>query len=118
MSPRSDTSVSPPPSAEPYRAVEGGVRLAVRLTPRAGRDGIDGMVVGADGRACLQLRIAAPPVEGAANRALIAYLAATLKLRKADIHILSGENARLKRLELSGDPQAIVARLAGWIAGA
>jgi uncharacterized protein len=105
------------PSVElPYAAHDKGVRLVVRLTPRASRDGIDGVVVGADGRPALQLRIAAPPVEGAANKALVAYLSAQLKLRKADIRIVAGETARLKRLELDGDPQALVARLAAWIA--
>lgn len=101
----------------PYIAHDKGVRLVVRLTPRASRDGIDGVVSGADGRPALQLRIAAPPVEGAANKALVAYLAAQLKLRKADIRIVAGETARLKRLELDGDPQAITARLAQWIGG-
>ena len=107
----------PAATAPPYALHDQGVRLVVRLTPRASRDGIDGVVTGADGRPALQLRIAAPPVEGAANKALIAYLSAALKLRKADIRIVAGETARLKRLELDGDPQAIAARLAQWIGG-
>jgi len=102
----------------PYSADKTGVRLAVRLTPRASRDGLDGIVVGADGRPALQLRLAAPPVEGAANKALIAFLADALKLRKSDIAIKSGETSRLKILILTGDPAAIIARLDAWVGGA
>lgn len=53
-------------------ATSGGVRIAVRLTPRAARNGIDGAAPGAGGRSALHLRVAAPPVEGAANAALVA----------------------------------------------
>ena len=92
-----------------------GVRLALRLTPRASRNGLDGVVVGADGRAALQIRLTAPPVEGAANTALIAYLAEALKLRKGDIVIVSGDTSRQKLVQLRGDGAEISARLAAWI---
>ena len=101
---------------KPYAADKGGVRLAVRLTPRASRNGLDGIVQDADGRPALQLRLAAPPVEGAANAALIAFLADALDLRKSDIAIRSGKTGRLKILHLSGDEAAIRARLDAWIA--
>jgi uncharacterized protein (TIGR00251 family) len=74
-----------------------------------------GVVVGADGRSALQLRLAAPPVDGAANKALIAFLADALDLRKSDIVIRSGETSRLKVLHLGGDTTAIIARLNGWL---
>ena len=102
----------------PFSVAAGGVRLAVRLTPRAKRNGIDGIVLGADDRPALQLRVAAPPVEGAANAALIAFIAGALELRKSDIRIVSGQTARVKILELSGDGAAIMARLNAWIAQA
>jgi hypothetical protein len=95
----------------PYAAVAGGVRLAVRLTPRASRNGIDGVVTGADGRMAIQIRLTAPPVEGAANAALIAFLAETLEMRKADISIRSGQTARVKILHLSGDSATILIKL-------
>jgi len=104
-----------PSQARPYQSVEGGVRLAVRLTPRAGRNGLDGIVTGADGRPALQIHLAAPPVEGAANKALMALLAEVLGLRKADVAIRSGETARLKLLHLAGDPATILARLEAWV---
>jgi uncharacterized protein len=92
-----------------------GLRLAVRLTPRAARNGVDGIGTGADGRPALRLRAAAPPVEGAANGALVAFLAEALRLRKADIAIVSGERGRSKLLELAGDPADLLDRLAAWI---
>ena len=103
----------------PFAAATGaGVRLAVRLTPRAARNGLDGVAADADGRSALRLRVAAPPVEGAANAALVGYVAASLRLRKSDVAIVSGERGRLKLLELSGDPAALLARLAEWVDGA
>lgn len=95
----------------PFIAVAGGVRLAVRLTPRASRNGIDGVVTGADGRTALQIRLTAPPVDGAANAALIDFLSEKLEMRKADISIRSGQTGRLKILQLSGDSAAILKKL-------
>ena len=101
---------------KPYAATEGGVRLALRLTPRASRKGVDGIANDAEGRPLLKLRLIAPPIEGAANEALIAFLAKTLSLRKADITIRSGETSRVKILHLAGDSAAILQKLDGWIA--
>lgn len=100
----------------PVTPVAKGIRLAVRLTPRASREGVDGVVQGPDGRRMLQLRLTAPPVDGAANAALIGFVAKALRLRKSEIAIVSGEKARLKLLELSGDPTELSARVAAWIA--
>jgi len=101
---------------KPYAAADGGVRLALRLTPRASRNGIDGIVADAEGRALLKLRLVAPPVEGAANEALIAYLAKNLSLRKADITIRSGGTGRIKILHLAGNSAAILQKLDTWLA--
>ena len=100
----------------PYAVTEGGVRLALRLTPRASRNGVDGIVADAEGRPLLKLRLVAPPVEGAANEALIAFLAKTLSLRKADISIRSGETSRIKILHLAGDSAVILQKLDAWLA--
>lgn len=103
----------------PFAAATGtGVRVAVRLTPGATRDRLDGVAEGPDGRQVLRLRVAAPAVEGAANAALIDFVAASLRVRKSNIAIVSGERGRLKLLELSGDPAALLARLAEWVDGA
>jgi uncharacterized protein (TIGR00251 family) len=85
--------------------------LAVRLTPRAARAGIDGLGADDSGRAFLQIRLDAPPVDGAANKALIAFLAKQLGVRKSAIGIISSKTARLKRLHIAGDGKALAATL-------
>jgi uncharacterized protein (TIGR00251 family) len=100
-------------SSSPYTVVPDGVRLAVRLTPRARLNAIAGLTTGPDGRAALAIRLAAPPVDGAANKALIAFLAERLGLPKSAISISSGDTARLKMLHVAGDSAAIADRIDG-----
>lgn len=95
----------------PWRVAEGRVLLAVRVTPKASRTEAIGIVDTGDGRVALAVRIAAPPVEGAANEALIAFLAKALGLRKSAISVASGETGRTKLLKLDGDSDAICERL-------
>jgi len=76
---------------------EGIVSFAVHVQPRASRDEVAGERDGA-----LKLRLRAPAIEGRANEALIAYLAAILKRPKAAVSILSGERGRLKRVAVQG----------------
>ena len=89
--------------------------LTVRLTPRAGADRIEGWAADAAGRPVLKVRVAAPPVEGAANAALIALLAKQLKRPKSAISLLTGDTARIKRLQIDGLSEAEVA--AALVAG-
>jgi len=77
------------------------MRLAVRLTPRGGRDAAQGWGLDADGRPYLKIRVSAPPVEGAANAALIAFLAKALGRPRSSISLVSGETARLKLVEIA-----------------
>ncbi len=77
------------------------MRLAVRLTPRGGRDAIDGWAVDGEGRPYLKVRVTAPPVEGAANAALLAFLAKSLGVPKSSLSIASGAGARLKLIEIA-----------------
>jgi uncharacterized protein YggU (UPF0235/DUF167 family) len=72
------------------------------MTPRGGRDAVDGWASDADGRPYLKVRVASPPVDGAANAALIAFLAKTLKIPRSAVRLAAGDTARLKRLELDG----------------
>lgn len=87
--------------------------LAVRLTPRGGRDAVDGWALDPDGRPYLKVRVASPPVDGAANAALTAFLAKTLKIPRSAVRLASGETARLKRLELDGVDADDLARAFG-----
>lgn len=88
------------------------MRLAVRLTPRGGRDAVEGWATGADGKAFLKARVAAPPVEGEANAALTALLAKVLRVSKSAVRIAAGDTARLKQVEVEGlDEAALTAAL-------
>ena len=86
----------------PWHAVPGGVELAVRLTPRGGAARAEG-VVEIDGQSCLKVRVAAPPVDGAANAELAAFLAKSLGLPRSAVTLVAGERARLKRLHPRGE---------------
>lgn len=86
------------------------MRLAVRLTPRGGRDAVEGWATGADGRSFLKARVAAPPVEGEANAALTQLLARTLGVSKSSVRIAAGQTGRLKQVEVEGlDPAVLTA---------
>ncbi len=96
----------------PVTADGNGVRLAVRVTPRAKRSALAGIVTDADDRPMLAIRLAAPPVDGAANKALIAFLAGQFALPKSAVAILSGETGRRKIVRLEGiTPEAASRRL-------
>jgi uncharacterized protein len=95
----------------PWRVEADGLRLSVRLTPRGGRDAIDGIEALADGRLVLACRVRAAPTEGQANAALLGLIAKTLGLRQRDITFIAGESARLKTLHLAGAPGPLAAAL-------
>jgi uncharacterized protein (TIGR00251 family) len=90
------------------RAHGGGVRFAVRVQPRAASAGVAGVHGGA-----LKVRLTAPPVEGAANDALVAFLAGALGVPRRAVRIVSGAAARTKVVEVEGADEARVRRLAG-----
>ena len=79
------------------RSTNDGVELDVRVVARAGRTEIGGTRDGA-----LLVRLNAPPVGGAANDALIAFLAAVLHTPRSAIRIVSGERGRRKRVAIAG----------------
>jgi uncharacterized protein (TIGR00251 family) len=85
------------------REGSGGVRLRVRVKPRSSRDGLAGEQEGA-----LVVRLQAPPVEGAANEALVRVLARALGTPRSDVRIVRGDTARLKLVEIAGLPLAVV----------
>lgn len=90
--------------AAPVASMPNGLSLAVRLTPGAKADKIEGGETDAAGKAWLRIRISAPPVDGKANAALIKFLAKRWRLPKSAIAIVSGDAARNKTLSLEGDP--------------
>ena len=78
------------------RQEERGLIVQVLVCPRGSRERIEGIQ---DGR--LKVRLTAPPVEGAANVALCAFLAKTLGLPKRAVTLLAGQSGRRKTLLLS-----------------
>ena len=89
--------------------VPGGVRIAVRLQPKAARD----RVLGPHGDA-LKIAVTAPPVEGRANDHLVRFLAKRLGVAKGAVRIVLGELARDKVVEVTGVSAAdAAARLGG-----
>ena len=78
-------------------------RLRVRVTPRAVRDEL---AVRSDGE--LAVRLTAPPVDGKANAALCAFLAARLGVPKTRVRVVRGASARVKTVEIDGLDDAAV----------
>jgi uncharacterized protein (TIGR00251 family) len=111
---RADKSKQPParPAATSLaglalRAAGDGTLLPVRVTPRGSRNSVEGVVDGV-----LRVRLTAPPVEGAANAALVAVLAERLDLPKSGIALVGGATGRIKTLLVRDlTPDEILARL-------
>ncbi|HEY2757755.1 MAG TPA: DUF167 family protein [Pseudolabrys sp.] len=97
--------------ARPWVAVAGGLALTVRLTPKGGRDAIDGIEQLSDGRSVLKARVRAAPNEGQANDALCRLIAKTLHIPPRDIVLSAGATSRVKRLAISGDGPSLIAAL-------
>lgn len=78
------------------------MRLTVRLTPRGGKDRIEGWARDEAGRPYLKARVSAPPVDGAANEALIALIAKALGRPRSAVSLTAGAGARFKSLDIEG----------------
>jgi hypothetical protein len=102
---------------KPWVQLADGVALDVRLTPRGGRDAIEGLECRADGRIVLKARVGAAPFEGQANAALCRLVAHELGIAPRQVEITAGEAARVKRLRIAGDPRMLDAMLGRLIKG-
>ena len=96
---------------DPWRASAAGISIALRVTPRGGRDDIDGIETLSDGRNVLKVRVRATADGGEANRAVTDLLAKSLRVSKARVRLLSGATSRLKQIAIDGDPAALEAAL-------
>jgi uncharacterized protein YggU (UPF0235/DUF167 family) len=88
-----------------------GVCLTVRLTPKGGRNAIEGTEVLSDGRAVLKARVQAAPSKGAANVALEALLARILRVPRSAVMVTAGKASRVKTVRIAGDAAALIAAL-------
>ena len=88
-------------SGLPWRNEAGGLVLSVRLTPKGGRDAIEGIEQLANGESVLKVRVRAPPMEGEANAALVKLLVRTLGVPARDVRLVAGLSARVKRVRIA-----------------
>jgi uncharacterized protein len=96
----------------PWQARDGGLALRLRVTPRGGRDALDGIETLADGRAVLKVRVRAAPEDGAANEAVRRLVAKAAGRPASAVTLASGAMTRLKTLLIADDPSAVAAALA------
>ena len=96
---------------QPWRATPEGVIVSCRLTPKGGRDAIDGVALLADGSSVLAARVRCAAQDGEANRALCALLAGRLGAPSSSARLVAGSKSRLKQVAVSGDPATLIAKL-------
>jgi uncharacterized protein (TIGR00251 family) len=96
----------------PWSAEPGGLAIRVRLTPKGGRDAVDGVETLADGRRVLKARVRAAPENGRANAALIELVADLLGVPKRAVSIRAGETGRIKQIFIAGAPAPYLDALA------
>lgn len=102
-------------TAVPLRRLADGVSVAVRLTPKAGDDRVDGVAEDTGGNRRLKARVTAAPESGKANAALLRLLARSWKLPKSALSVTNGAKDRNKVVHVAGDPAALYERLARWL---
>jgi hypothetical protein len=95
----------------PWRATLDGVVIACRLTPKGGRDAVDGVATLADGSAVLLARVRAAPEDGKANAALRALIAGYVGVPSSRVQVTAGSKSRVKQIAIQGEPAALIARL-------
>jgi uncharacterized protein (TIGR00251 family) len=95
----------------PWSETTDGLLVEARLTPRGGRDAIEGIEDLADGRCVVKARVRAAPSDGEANAALVRLLAGALGLAPRHVRLVAGDKARVKRLRIDGDGAALAAAL-------
>lgn len=91
----------PGPALSGWRTTPEGIEIAVRVTPRSSRTEMS------PGSARAVARLNAPPVDGAANAALIDLAAEHFGVARRDVRLIAGDRARLKRLAIVGDVEAL-----------
>jgi uncharacterized protein (TIGR00251 family) len=100
----------------PLSPAADGVRVRVRLTPRAREQGLLAVIAGAGESAAVKAAVTAPAEDGRANEALLQLLAREWRLPRRDLAILAGATSRSKLVAIAGDPGQLTARLGPLIA--
>lgn len=100
----------------PFTAAKDGVKVAIRVTPKASRDKIDGLADEADGRQVLKVAVTVVPEDGKANDAVIKLLAKAWKVPRSSVSVVLGHTSRSKTLLVQG-PEELLAALTVWLDG-
>ncbi len=98
---------------DPWRATLDGIVIACRLTPKGGRDAIDGVATLSDGMRVLLARVRSAPEDGRANEALCRLIAEKLGVSASKVRLTAGAKSRVKLVAVTGEPGALLARLEG-----
>jgi len=93
-----------------------GLRVAIRLSPRAKADRLLAVAPTAEGGQAIKVSVTAPPQGGQANEALLQLLAYTWRLPRRNLSIVAGATSRNKIVNVAGDPHQLFAQLSGEIA--
>jgi uncharacterized protein (TIGR00251 family) len=101
---------------DPWRYAAHGVMVAVRVTPRGGRDGVDGIEELANGKSVVKVRVRVAAEGGEANRAVTELFAELLRVPKSRVRVASGVTSRVKQLTIEGDPKQLGEALKAAIA--
>ncbi len=99
-------------SGDPWRATPDGILIACRLTPKGGRDAIEGVATLSDGARVLLVRVRTPPEDGRANAALCGLIAKALDVAGSSVRVVAGGKSRVKQIGVTGEPGTLMARLA------
>jgi len=92
---------------DPWRYATQGVMVAVRVTPRGGRDAVDGVEVLANGKSVVKVRVRVAAEGGEANRAVTELFAGLLRVPKRKVKVASGVTSRIKQIAIEGDPKQL-----------
>ncbi len=95
----------------PIEAVADGVRLRLRVTPKASRNAVAGLADTAAGGKALKVTVTAVPEGGKANEAVVRLLAKAWKLPRTSLTVVAGATDRNKIVHVAGDPAALMRRL-------
>jgi len=98
----------------PFTANGEGVRVRVRLAPKASANRVNGFTADADANMVLKASVTAAPVAGKANAALIKMLAGQWKLAKSALTVVRGQSDRNKTLLIRGETKELMKKLTDW----
>ena len=95
-----------------YQTTSDGLKVFVRLSPKAKREGFEGIHTDPDGTERIKIAVSAPPVNGKANEALVKWLSKYLHIAKSAITLVSGTTDRSKTLLIAGNDDELLKKLA------